>query len=167
MGTNDHVDGILAQWQRERPDLDLAGMAVIGRISRLARLLQVRLDEVFAEHDLASWEFDVLATLRRSGVPYALTPGQLVDSMMITSGAVTNRLDRLEARGLLTRRKDPTDGRAVLATLTHRGLALVEAAVAAHAANEVTLISSLNDSEQHTIQRLLRKLQSGVDTSKR
>lgn len=154
----DHVDRILEQWRRERPDIDLSGMAIIGRISRLERLIQPKLNEVFARHGLESWEFDLLATLRRSGAPYRLTAGQLLQSMMITSGAVTNRIDRLEARRLIRRRKDADDGRVVLVELTRSGLAKVEAAVADHAANEVELVRGLDRQQQGALQDLLRQL---------
>jgi DNA-binding MarR family transcriptional regulator len=158
----DHVDRILEQWRRERTDLDLTGMAIIGRVSRLARTIQPRLDAVFAQHGLESWEFDVLATLRRTGAPYQLSAGQLLSSMMITSGAVTNRLDRLEARGLIKRKRDPSDGRLVLATLTRAGLTKIDAAVADHAANEAKLVGPLDAKERQDLQRLLRRLYEAI-----
>jgi DNA-binding MarR family transcriptional regulator len=161
----DRVDAILAQWRRERPDLDLSGMALIGRISRLERAVRPLLDAVFAEHGLESWEFDVLATLRRSGKPYQLTAGQLLQSMMVTSGAVTNRIDRLEARGLIERRKDPSDGRLVLVALTPAGLERVDAAVAAHAANEARLVSGLPPAQRKALERLLRRLHAVVTSA--
>ena len=99
----DDVDRIVEQWNRERPDVDVSGMAIIGRLGRIEKSIRVRLDEVFSTHGLESWEFDVLATLLRSGGP--LTPGALLDSMMITSGAMTNRIDRLEQRAFVKRRK--------------------------------------------------------------
>ncbi len=158
----DHVDTITEQWARERPDVDVSGMAVIGRISRLARTLESRLDEVFAAHALEAWEFDLLAALRRSGDPYQLTAGQLVEAMMITSGAVTNRLDRLEARGLIRRQRSPHDGRVVLARLTPDGFATIDAAVVDHAANEIALVSALDADEQRHLQDLLRRLHVSV-----
>lgn len=155
---NDHVDEIILQWNRERPDLDVSGMAVIGRISRLERMIRPRLDAVFADHGLESWEFDVLATLRRHGEPYQLTPGQLLESMMITSGAMTHRIDRLQRRGFVGRTKSPTDGRLVLVGLTRRGLELVERAVADHAANELDILAALSPRQRAELAGLLRVL---------
>lgn len=154
----DHVDHIVAQWHEQRPDIDVSGMAVIGRISRLELMVRPLLARVFASHGLEAWEFDVLATLRRHGPPYQLTAGYLMGAMMITSGAVTNRIDRLERRGLITRRGHPTDGRVVLVALTESGLELVDEAVADHADNELTLIATLEPDEQQTLIDLLRKL---------
>lgn len=159
----DPVDLILDQWQRERPDVDLSGMAIIGRISRIERRLQARLNEVFARHGLEAWEFDVLATLRRSGSPYRLTAGQLLDSMMITSGAVTHRINRLEARGLIRREPDPQDGRVVHVTLTDDGFRTVEAALPDHAANEAAIVAALSERDRVTLTRLLRRLHVGLD----
>ena len=156
--TRDHVDGIVEQWRRERPDLDLSGMAVIGRIGRLERSLAPKLAEVFAGHGLEAWEFDVLATLRRSGEPHRLTAGELLDSMMVTSGAVTHRIDRLEERGLVSRERDPADGRRVLVALTTAGRRVVDAAVADHTANEAELVGGLSDREREQLVRLLRRL---------
>lgn len=157
------VDDIVAQWRRERPDVDVSGMALIGRVSRLERAIAPRLAEVFAEHGLEAWEFDMLATLRRSGRPFQLTAGQLVSSMMITSGAVTNRIDRLESRGLIRRERDPHDGRVVLVTLTEAGLAKIDAAVPDHAENELRMISALEPEERATLIALLSKLQHSLE----
>jgi len=137
-------------------------MAIVGRLGRLEKAVRRRLDAVFAEHDLESWEFDVLATLLRTGSPHQLTPGQLLDSMMITSGAMTNRLDRLEERGLVERLKNPDDGRQVLVTLTDAGLATVDAALVDHAANELRLIEALNKSQRRHLVELLRILDQSV-----
>jgi DNA-binding MarR family transcriptional regulator len=120
------------------------------------------LDVVFAQHDLESWEFDVLATLRRNGEPHQLTPGQLLDSMMITSGAMTNRIDRLEQRRLVRRKKSPTDGRQVLVYLTRKGKDKIDAAVADHTANELAIIEALNDDQQEQLIDLLRILHHSV-----
>jgi len=154
----DHVDHIVAQWHKQRPDIDVSGMAVIGRISRLERMVRPLLARVFASHGLEAWEFDVLATLRRNGPPYQLTAGDLMGAMMITSGAVTNRIDRLERRALITRERHPTDGRIVLVALTESGVNLVDEAVADHAANELNLIAPLEPDEEQTLTDLLRKL---------
>lgn len=158
----DHVDEIIAQWHQERPDVDVSGMAIIGRISRLERLIRSRLDAVFAAHGLESWEFDVLATLLRSGAPHQLTPGRLIESMMITSGAMTNRIDRLENRGFVTRVKNPADGRQVLVELTESGLRTVDAALVDHAANERVITSALDPDQRDQLIDLLRTLHHAV-----
>lgn len=158
----DHVDEIVEQWTRERPDLDVSGMAIIGRITRLEKLIRPQLNGVFAEHDLESWEFDVLATLLRTGAPHQLTPGQLLDSMMITSGAMTNRIDRLEQSGLVKRTKSATDGRQVLVKLTKKGLRVVDSALIDHAANERAIVDALTPNQQDQLVELLRCLHLGV-----
>ena len=158
----DHVDEIVEQWALERPGLDVSGMEIIGRITRLEKLIRPRLDAVFAQHDLESWEFDVLATLLRNGEPHQLTPGQLLDSMMITSGAMTNRIDRLERRGFVQRTKSPTDGRQVLVELTQTGLQLVDAALVDHAANERAIVDALGPDQRDQLVDLLRRLYLGI-----
>ena len=158
----DHVDEILAQWHRERPDVDVSGMAIIGRLTRLEKVIRPRLSTVFARHDLESWEFDVLATLVRTGAPHQLTPGQLLESTMITTGAMTNRIDRLEKRGYVERIKDPTDGRQVLVTLTPAGITKVDSALAEHAANELAILRSLDDTQRDQLIELLRVLHHAV-----
>ncbi len=158
----DHVDRIIEQWQRERPDVDVSPIAIIGRISRLEQMIKPLLDRVFAQHELAWWEYDVLAALRRVGDPYQLTAGQLLSSLMITSGAVTNRLDRLEQRGLIARGKDPNDRRLVLATLTPDGLTKINTALVDHTANELELIQVLDQPERDTLIRLLRRLHEAL-----
>ena len=140
-------------------------MAVIGRLSRLNNLIRGCLDEVFAKHELESWEFDVLATLLRTGAPHQLTPGQLLDSMMISSGAMTNRIDRLESRGFVERVKNPDDGRQVLVTLTADGQAKVDAALVDHFANELELIGSLDIDQQNQLIELLRQLHHSVSST--
>lgn len=158
----DEVDTITEQWRRERPEVDVSGMAVIGRLARLERMIRPRLDEVFAAHDLESWEFDVLATLLRSGEPHRLTPGKLLETMMITSGAMTNRIDRLETRGLVKRAKHPDDGRQVLVLLTAKGRKRVDAALVDHAANELDILSALSTTKQQELVDLLRELGHAV-----
>jgi DNA-binding MarR family transcriptional regulator len=155
---SDHVDRIVEQWREQRPDVDVEGMAIIGRISRLEQMVRPLLARVFAKHGLEAWEFDVLATLRRHGPPFQLTAGDLMATMMITSGAVTNRIDRLEGRGLIRRSRDSSDGRVVLVGLTDTGLDKVDAALVDHVANEVELIAKLDPKERETLIRLLRKL---------
>lgn len=161
----DPVDTIVEQWHRERPDIDVSGMEIIGRISRLDRMFRPRLAEVFSAHDLEGWEFDVLATLRRSGDPFQLSAGGLLDSMMVTSATMTNRIDRLEEQGLIRREQDPGDRRVVLVTLTDTGKSLVDAVVPEHAENEIQMLSSLTESERAELTRLLRKLHSALSTN--
>jgi DNA-binding MarR family transcriptional regulator len=158
----DHVDSVLAQWARERPDLDATPMGVVGRVSRAARLLERGVDRVLDEHGVGGGEFDILATLRRSGPPYRLTPGALVRSSMVTSGAVTARLDRLAAKELVTRETDPGNRRSVLVTLTARGRRLVDRVVEAHVANEEALLAPLSRRDRDQLAGLLRRLLVGL-----
>lgn len=159
----DRVDDIIEQWHDERPDLDVSGMAIIGRIGRLEKLIRPRLNAAFAEHGLESWEFDVLATLLRSGSPHQLTPGALLESTMITSGAMTNRIDRLEHRGLVERVKNPEDKRQVLVTLTAPGNKTVSAALEDHVRNEAAILDGLAPAEQRQLVDLLRVLHRSLD----
>ena len=163
--TEDAVDRIVAQWAVARPDLDVSPMTVVGRIHRAAAALDVRLRATFAEYGLADGEFDVLATLRRSGpgAPYRLTPGELSDSMMVTSGAVTKRVDRLERAGLVSREVSAADGRGRVITLTEAGRALGDEALAAHVANEDALLDPLSGAERVRLADLLRKLLVGLE----
>lgn len=154
----DHVDFIQAQWAQEKPDLDTSPMGVIGRISRISRHLDQLLQKIYSKFGLNGGEFDVLATLRRSGHPYQLTPTQLFNSLMLSSGAMTNRLDRLEDVGLIKRTPNPDDRRGILVTLTEQGLELIDRAYAAHIANEHQILASLTESEQETLTDLLRKI---------
>jgi DNA-binding MarR family transcriptional regulator len=162
--TGDHVDRVLEQWARERPDLDVSAMAVIGRISRVERLVQARLAEVFDANGLESWEFDVLATLRRSGAPYRLTAGQLLEQTMVTSGAMTNRIDRLEARRLVRRSKSPTDARLVLVELTANGRRTVDRVVEHHAVNESGIVAALSPRQRTAIIDALRTIEAALGT---
>jgi DNA-binding MarR family transcriptional regulator len=159
----DAVDAILDQWAAERPDVDVSAIAIIGRISRLERRLAPELAQVFASHGLESWQYDVLATLRRSGPPFELTVGELLESMMLASGTITHRIDRLQGRGLVERRADPNDGRVVRVRLTRAGRALVDRAIVDHAANEARLVSGLSRREQEQLAALLRRLHVTVD----
>ena len=154
----DAVDAILEQWAVERPDVDVSAIGVIGRISRLEKMLAPELARVFARHGLEAWQYDVLATLRRSGKPYELTVGALLDSMMLASGTITHRIDRLEQRGLVERRSDPNDKRVVLVRLTTAGKRLVDATIVDHAANETELVSGLAPRERAELEALLRRL---------
>jgi DNA-binding MarR family transcriptional regulator len=159
----DAVDRIVEQWRRERPDLDAAPMGIIGRISRISELVQRELDRVFARFGLSGGDFDVLATLRRSGAPYRLTPGELSRSTMVTSGGMTKRLDRLEAAGLIRREPDPRDRRGKQIALTVEGRALVDDAVEAHLANEERLLEGLAAPKREELAELLRELLLALD----
>lgn len=154
----DQVDRILAQWARERADLDVSPMGVIGRLSRLTRYMERSLEHNYTQFGLTGWTFDVLATLRRAGPPYRLSPTDLFKEMMVTSGTMTNRIDRLEAAGLVARLLDPQDRRGVLVELTPQGLELIERAVQAHVAYEAQLLRLLSTEEQALLAGLLRKL---------
>ncbi|GAA3881832.1 MarR family transcriptional regulator [Saccharothrix violaceirubra] len=152
----DHVDHVLAQWSRQRPDLDVSPMAVIGRLARLNRAILAEQQRTFASHDLDRPSFDVLATLRRSDPPHRLTPTQLMRAAMITSGAVTQRLDRLEARGLVTRGPNAADGRGVVVELTDRGRELVDRALPDHLATEQRLLHALDEDGRAELAGILR-----------
>jgi DNA-binding MarR family transcriptional regulator len=158
MPDTDGVDAILEQWRRERPDLDMSPIGVIGRISRLCREIERRLEPVYAASGLEPGWYDVLATLRRAGPPYQLRPSDFAATLMLTSSGTTKRLDRLEAAGHITRRPDPTDRRSVLITLTPKGRRLVDKAAASHTANEHHILSGLTAAEQRQLADLLRNL---------
>jgi DNA-binding MarR family transcriptional regulator len=159
---DDPVERLLGQWARERPDLDVSPMGVVGRISRLARRIDLAQRATFARYDLDPAGFDVLATLRRSGAPYALTPGDLMRTAMVTSGAITQRLDRLEARELVMRGPHPEDGRGVLVTLTAAGRDLVDRVLPDHLATEQRLLAGLPQAERARLARLLRAMEAGA-----
>jgi DNA-binding MarR family transcriptional regulator len=161
----DGVDLILEQWRRERPDLDPSPIGVIGRVSRLARELEQRLEPVYREHGLEAGWHDVLATLRRSGPPYRLRPTEFTGALMLTSSGTTKRLDRLEQAGLITRGPDPDDRRGTLITLTEAGHELIDATTQAHLENERRILSGLTEPEQRQLADLLRKLQLGLPPS--
>ena len=154
----DQVDFILAQWAEERPEMDASAMGVVGRVSRLSRYLEQHLQKHFAGFGLNRGEFDVLAALLRSGKPYQLTPTNLLEAMMLSSGAMTNRLDRLEMAGLIERISHPTDRRGVFVKLTAEGLDKISPIVISHVANEQKLLSALTTDEQRQLAQLLRKL---------
>jgi DNA-binding MarR family transcriptional regulator len=162
VGGPDHVDLILEQWRHQRPDLDPSPIGVIGRISRLARELEARLEPVYREHGLESGWFDVLATLRRQGPPHRLRAVELTRALMLTSSGTTKRLDRLEAAGLIAREPDPADRRGTFISLTDAGLRAVERTVGAHLANEARLVAGLTEGERRRLAGLLRKLQLGL-----
>jgi DNA-binding MarR family transcriptional regulator len=152
----DHVDRVLEQWAEERPDLDVSPMAVIGRLSRLSQLIGAELARTFGEHGLDRASFDVLATLRRSGRP--LTAAELMKSAMVTSGAVTQRLDRLQVRGLVTRTTSEKDKRVVHVALTDEGRALIDRALPDHVATEHRLLAALPKDRRQSLANDLRDL---------
>jgi len=154
----DEVDSLVAAWQRERPDLDVVPMQVLSRVTRLARHLDRQRSTAFAAHALESWEFDVLAALRRAGSPYQLSPGQLLRETMVTSGTMTNRVDRLAARGLVARENHPEDRRGVLVTLTRSGKETVDAALSDLLAAEERILASLTSAQQRNLAFSLREL---------
>src|SRR6516165_4296077 len=145
MERRDHVDHVLAQWQRDLPGLERTAFAVVGRISRLAVLLQGQLEPVFTAHGLTGGEFDVLAALRRAGRPYRLTPGDLSRALIVTSGGLTPRLHALEKQGLIRREPDLADGRSTPVLLTRSGKRLVERVLTEHIRNEDRLTSGLSE----------------------
>jgi DNA-binding MarR family transcriptional regulator len=155
---SDHVDFVLEQWAAERPDLDAAPMGVIGRIQRLSRIFETELSRVFSAHQLDRAAFDVLATLRRSKPPHRLTPAELMRASMVTSGAIAQRLDRLEQRRLITRSRSPLDGRSVDVTLTEEGRAVIDRALPDHVENERRLLAALTHAEQEDLAGKLRAL---------
>jgi DNA-binding MarR family transcriptional regulator len=158
----DGVDLILEQWQRERPDLDSSAIGVVGRISRLARELEQRLEPVYREHGLEPGWHDVLATLRRTGPPYRMRPTELTSASMLTSSGTTKRLDRLEQAGLIARAPDPDDRRGTLISLTAAGRELIDALTDAHLENERRLLGALSETDRRRLADLLRKLQLGL-----
>lgn len=154
----DDVDGIVAQWARERPELATEAMAVFGRIYRIARIVGDRQEVAYAEFGINRGEFDVLATLRRAGAPFQLSPKTLSASLMLTSGGMTGRLDRLERGGLVTRSPDPADRRGLVITLTDRGRTLVDKAVAAGLAAQREVLDRLPERSRAQLADLLRDL---------
>ena len=162
MTEKDGVDLILEQWQRERPELDHSPIGVVGRVSRLARELEARLEPVYREHGLEPGWHDVLATLRRSGPPFRLRASEFSGALMLTSSGITKRLDRLEQAGLIKRDPDPHDRRGVLITLTPAGIELIDNVTEAHMANEARLLSALSEAERDRLAGLLRKLRLGL-----
>ncbi|MEO5837528.1 MAG: MarR family transcriptional regulator [Acidimicrobiales bacterium] len=151
----DAVDRMTEQWKAVRPDIDVSPMGVIGRVSRLSRLVDRRLGENFARHGIESWMYDVLATLLRSGDPYALTAGELMRRTMVTTGAVTNRIDRLEERGLVER-VSTADRRKVIVRLTDKGRDMVDDVVVGHMATEREILAALSPRQQSDFANLLR-----------
>ncbi|MHA6762530.1 MarR family winged helix-turn-helix transcriptional regulator [Streptacidiphilus sp. PAMC 29251] len=159
----DEVDRLVAAWRRERPDLDVEPLEVLSRISRLARHLDRARRTAFAEHSLEPWEFDVLTALRRAGAPYQLSPGQLLTQTLVTSGTMTNRIDRLAGRDLVQRLPDPGDRRGVLVRLSESGRDLADQALAGLLAHERALLKELSAGQREDLAGLLRQLVAPFD----
>ena len=160
---DDDVDRLIAAWHRERPNMDVAPMHVLSRISRLAVHLDRARKQAFAAHDLEPSEFDVLSALRRSGDPYQLSPGQLVQETLVTSGTMTNRVDRLVDKGLVDRLPDPRDRRGVLVRLTTSGRSAVDGAIDALLAHEKDLLEALTAAQSRALADALRTLSLPFD----
>jgi DNA-binding MarR family transcriptional regulator len=158
----DHVDRLRRQWAKELPDLDTEPMAILGRALRLTNMVRPSIEATFAGYGLDRGEFDVIATLRRSGPPYRLTPTEMYDLLMISSGGLTHRLVRLERAGLIRREPSPDDGRSMLVALTDKGIALAEKAFRTDMANELTFLEILDSEEREALADLLRKLILGI-----
>ncbi|MEV0331671.1 MarR family transcriptional regulator [Nocardia sp. NPDC050717] len=156
----DTVDVIMELWRQEAPELgeDLWPVAIVGRVQRLSRLLDRALKEVYAAHSLEVWEFDVLTTLRRSGPPYELTPGALLEAAMITSSTVTNRIDRMEAKDLVERVRDTNDRRSIRVRLTPHGLEVVDLVFREHLAKEAQLLPDYSPEDYQRLTGELRRL---------
>ena len=164
---SDEVDELVAAWRVQRPDLDVAPLQVLSRVSRLARHLDIARRGAFAAHGLEAWEFDVLSALRRAGPPFQLTPGALLRATLVTSGTMTNRIDRLAAAGLVRREPDPRDRRGVLVTLSDRGQAVVDAALTDLLDREQALLAGLGDDQRRQLADLLRTLLAPFDADGR
>ena len=163
MPTSDEVDRIVDAWERERPDLDFAPLQVLSRVGRLSRHLDRARRTAFAASDLESWEFDVLSALRRAGAPYELSPKALLQQTLVSSGTMTNRIDRLVERRLVERRTDPHDGRGVLVVMTTLGREQVDAAITVLVADEAEMLAGLSRADQERLSGLLRKLSLDFD----
>lgn len=155
---DDQIDALVAQWAPERPDLDLETMALVARLLGVAKAISARIAALAAEHDLVMGEGDVLFTLRRAGKPYRLSPTALTSSLLVSSGTMTNRLDRLEQRGLIERVPNPADRRGLEVALTARGLELVEDAIGEHVRREQEMLAPVSANERTALTRILRKL---------
>lgn len=163
MGPDDEVDRIVRAWQRERSDLDFAPLQVLSRVDRLARHLDRARRAAFTASDLETWEFDVLSALRRAGAPYQLSPKALLQQTLVSSGTMTNRIDRLVTRGLVERHTDPNDGRGILVMMTESGRDRVDHAIRTLLADEARLLAGLSEQDQQRLAALLRKLSLDFD----
>lgn len=164
-GLRDEVDVLVEGWRAERPELDVEPLQVLSRVSRLARHLDRARTAAFARHGLATWEFDVLSALRRQGPPYQLSPGALLRATLVTSGTMTNRIDRLAGAGLVARQPDPQDKRGVLVMLTARGRSAVDAALEDLLRGERELLAGLDTQQRRELAGLLRFLLAPFDAS--
>jgi len=163
MPAHDEVDRIVGAWVRERPDLDFAPLQVLSRVGRLARHLDRARRTAFMASGLESWEFDVLSALRRAGSPYQLSPKALLQQTLVSSGTMTNRIDRLVTRSLVERRTDPNDGRGILVTMTVDGRQRVDTAISTLLVSENELLDGLSAGDQERLAALLRKLSLDFD----
>ena len=163
MPTSDEVDRIVDAWSRERPDLDFSPLQVLSRVGRLARHLERARRTAFAASDLELWEFDVLSALRRAGAPYQLSPKALLQQTLVSSGTMTNRIDRLVQRGLVERKTDPNDGRGILVVMTKSGRERVDVAISTLLRAESELLDRLPKADQERLSALLRKLSLDFD----
>ncbi|HEY5230944.1 MAG TPA: MarR family transcriptional regulator [Galbitalea sp.] len=163
MPANDEVDRIVDAWERERPDLDFAPLQVLSRVARLARHLERARRTAFSASDLELWEFDVLSALRRAGAPYQLSPKALLLQTLVSSGTMTNRIDRLVERELVERETDPNDGRGILVVMTERGRDRVDSAISLLLLGESELLDGLSTLERERLSTLLRKLSLDFD----
>lgn len=161
----DYVDFITDQWARERPDLDVSAMGIIGRVARLYLAYQEAMQVTFSRYGLNAAKFDVLATLRRSGAPYRLSPGDLLKATMVASGTMTNRISRLEAEGLVLRLINPDDSRSFLIELSADGLALIDRVVEDHVATQERLLAAMPKQERTALKTLLSRAQAAVEKS--
>jgi DNA-binding MarR family transcriptional regulator len=163
MPTHDEVDRIVDAWSRERPDLEFAPLQVLSRVGRLSSHLDRARREAFSTSDLDSWEFDVLSALRRAGAPYQLSPKALLQQTLVSSGTMTNRIDRLVERGLVQRRTDPNDGRGILVVMTHKGQTSVDSAISTLLVAESELLARLAPADRDRLAALLRTLSLDFD----
>jgi DNA-binding MarR family transcriptional regulator len=163
MPANDEVDRIVAAWERERPDLDFAPLQVLSRVGRLSRHLERARRTAFTASDLELWEFDVLSALRRAGAPYQLSPKALLQQTLVSSGTMTNRIDRLVEREFVERRTDPNDGRGILVVMTERGRDRVDSAISLLLEAESELLAGLSAADRERLSGLLRKMSLDFD----
>ena len=162
----DYIDQILEQWRQESPQFDVSALAVTGRVLRIARLLEKHREAVLAKYGLSIWSFDVLATLKRQGAPYQLKPTDLYDLLMLSSGAMTNRIDRLEQDGIVTRLRDPGDRRSVIVQLTPKGIHLADTVMPVLFEQEQNLLAQFTNTEVRSLTTLLRKFLVSLEEDK-
>ncbi|CAB5534829.1 MarR family winged helix-turn-helix transcriptional regulator [Providencia hangzhouensis] len=163
----DRIDKITQQWERERPDLDISPMGLIGRLGNIAFHLTREMEKVFTQFGLNRSSFDVLATLRRAGSPYTLSPGEMLSTLMVTSGTMTNRIDQLEKAGLVIRHANPDDGRGFLVSLTTEGLTLINQLIEVHTQNQARLVAKLSQQEQQELDQLLRTFLASFESNEK